>query len=123
MTTAGNDTASSREDELLASVYRRVADTAAARYAAGYDLSAGLEQFSGWLQDHAGPELDADQAVAWPGFQAALNDLPERQREAIVLRYYSGLSEDQIATAMGISRGAVKSHIARGLAALRSALR
>jgi len=48
--------------------------------------------------------------------------LPERQREAIVLRYYAGLSEGEIAAAMGISRGAVNSHTARGLSALRAAL-
>jgi RNA polymerase sigma-70 factor (sigma-E family) len=53
---------------------------------------------------------------------AALRDLPDRQREAIVLRYYADLSEAQIATAMGISRGAVKSHTSRGMAALRAAL-
>ena len=53
---------------------------------------------------------------------AALRDLPERQREAIVLRYYADLSEAQIAASMGISRGAVKSHTARGVAALRVVL-
>jgi RNA polymerase sigma-70 factor (sigma-E family) len=53
---------------------------------------------------------------------AALRALPHRQREAIVLRYYADLSEAEIATAMGISRGAVKSHTARGMAALRMAL-
>jgi len=53
---------------------------------------------------------------------AALRGLPERQREAIVLRYYADLSEAEIADTMGISRGAVKSHTARGMAALRSAL-
>ena len=52
----------------------------------------------------------------------ALRGLPGRQREAIVLRYYGDLSEAEIATAMGISRGAVKSHTARGMAALRAAL-
>src|SRR5215831_14047046 len=53
---------------------------------------------------------------------AALRELPDRQREAIVLRYYADLSEAEIATAMGISRGAVKSHTARGMTALRNAL-
>ena len=53
---------------------------------------------------------------------AALRDLPNRQREAIVLRYYADLSEAEIAATMGISRGAVKSHTARGMIALRSAL-
>lgn len=53
---------------------------------------------------------------------AALRALPERQREAIALRYYADFSEADIAKAMGISRGAVKSHTARAMAALKSIL-
>jgi RNA polymerase sigma-70 factor (sigma-E family) len=53
---------------------------------------------------------------------AALRSLPDRQREALVLRYYGDLSEAEIATAMGISRGAVKSHTARAMSALRTVL-
>ena len=53
---------------------------------------------------------------------AALRGLPERQREAIVLRYYADLSEADIAAAMRISRGAVKSHTARAMAALKAVL-
>jgi RNA polymerase sigma-70 factor (sigma-E family) len=52
----------------------------------------------------------------------ALRKLPERQREAIVLRYYADFSEAEIASAMKISRGAVKSHTARGMASLRAEL-
>lgn len=53
---------------------------------------------------------------------AALDKLPVRQRETLVLRYYSDLSEAQIAEAMGISRGSVKSHASRGMSALRELL-
>jgi len=53
---------------------------------------------------------------------SALRRLPLRQREALVLRYYLDLSEAQIASAMGISRGAVKSHTARGMSSLRTVL-
>ena len=53
---------------------------------------------------------------------AALRGLPVRQREVLVLRYYADLSEADIAQIMRISRGAVKSHAARGIAALRLAL-
>ena len=49
---------------------------------------------------------------------AALSELPRRRREVLVLRYYLGLSEAEIAAALGISAGAVKSSAARGLAAL-----
>lgn len=52
----------------------------------------------------------------------ALRELPARQREALVLRYYLDLSEAQIADAMGISAGAVKSHTARAIAAMRAVL-
>ena len=49
---------------------------------------------------------------------AALRVLPDRQREAIVLRYYADLCEAQIAAAMGVSLGAVKSHTSRGMSSL-----
>ena len=53
---------------------------------------------------------------------AALEDLAPRQREAIVLRYWMDLKEAEIATTMGISCGAVKTHTARAMAALGKAL-
>jgi RNA polymerase sigma-70 factor (sigma-E family) len=53
---------------------------------------------------------------------SALRSLPARQREAVVLRYYGDFSEADIAKAMGISRGAVKSHTARAMAALKTIL-
>jgi RNA polymerase sigma-70 factor (sigma-E family) len=52
----------------------------------------------------------------------ALRKLPVRQREALVLRYYADMTEAQIASVMGISRGAVKSHTARGMTTLRAVL-
>jgi RNA polymerase sigma-70 factor (sigma-E family) len=48
----------------------------------------------------------------------ALVALPARRREVLVLRYYLGLSEAEIAQVLGISTGTVKSTAARGLAAL-----
>jgi RNA polymerase sigma-70 factor (sigma-E family) len=49
---------------------------------------------------------------------AALSRLPPRRREVLVLRYYLGLSEAEIAGVLRISPGTVKSTAARGLAAL-----
>jgi len=54
---------------------------------------------------------------------AALARLPRRRREVLVLRYYAGLSEAEIAATLGISTGTVKSTAARGLAALARALK
>jgi len=49
---------------------------------------------------------------------AALRRLPPRQREAVVLRYFADLPEQETAAAMGVSRGTVKSTTSRALAAL-----
>lgn len=53
---------------------------------------------------------------------AALKRLPRRQRESIVLRYLSDLSEADTAAALGISPGSVKTHVHRGLGSLRAEL-
>jgi RNA polymerase sigma-70 factor (sigma-E family) len=272
MTTSGRRTGSSPEDELLSRLYQQVTGQQAARFAAGYDVAAGLERYRAWLREHAAEDRagleaiqasavmavqasaggtgavtaapdpgeavtadrttrgpagtrseiarswaggDADRAVtalysthyrslvrlavllvrdiataedlvqdsfvamhsAWPrladsdlalsyvrqsvvnrsravqrhrvvvdklapnlapdtpgGEQedinqpgrsaliSALRALPARQREVLVLRYYAELSEAQIASTMGISRGAVKSHAARAMSSLRAVL-
>ncbi len=53
---------------------------------------------------------------------SVLRGLPQRQREAIVLRYYVGLSEAEVAAAMGVRKGLVKSYLARGMSSLRPVL-
>jgi RNA polymerase sigma-70 factor (ECF subfamily) len=53
---------------------------------------------------------------------AALAALPERQRQAIVLFHYEGLSQIEIAQAMGISDEAVESLLARARRVLRGGL-
>ncbi|MDQ4031187.1 MAG: SigE family RNA polymerase sigma factor [Actinomycetota bacterium] len=53
---------------------------------------------------------------------AALGQLPPRQREVLVLRYYGGMSEAEIAAATGVSRGTVKSSASRALDVLQRIL-
>ncbi|MEU7551392.1 SigE family RNA polymerase sigma factor [Streptomyces sp. NPDC044571] len=53
---------------------------------------------------------------------AALGRLTPRRREVLVLRYWADLSEAEIATTLGISRGAVKSNASRALDALERIL-
>ena len=53
---------------------------------------------------------------------AALSGLPRRQRQAIELRYLADLSEHDAARALGISAGALKSHLHRGANSLRLVL-
>jgi RNA polymerase sigma-70 factor (sigma-E family) len=54
---------------------------------------------------------------------AALRALPARQREAVVLRHYLGLTEEQAAQTMKITRGTVKSATSRGLSTLARILK
>jgi RNA polymerase sigma-70 factor (sigma-E family) len=68
------------------------------------------------IQDSAEQEMIRSQERAQ--VLAALAALPIRRREVLVLRYYVGLSESEIAAVLGISPGTVKSTAARGLAAL-----
>ena len=72
-------------------------------------------------------QLDRDSAPADQAAMAhleheavvrALRVLPRRQREVLVLRYYDGASEAEIAEVLGISVGSVKTHASRGLHAV-----
>jgi RNA polymerase sigma-70 factor (sigma-E family) len=71
--------------------------------------------------DQTAPSAEslAMRAGTYADVLAAVRTLPARQREALVLRYYLDLSEAQTAEVMGVSTGAVKSHTARALTALR----
>jgi RNA polymerase sigma factor (sigma-70 family) len=53
---------------------------------------------------------------------AALRRLPERRRACVVLRYFSDLSVDEVASILGITAGTVKSQTARAIEQLRSEL-
>ena len=52
----------------------------------------------------------------------ALDALPQRQREVLVLRYFADMTEAQVAETLGISLGSVKAYGSRGIAALRIAM-
>jgi RNA polymerase sigma factor (sigma-70 family) len=64
--------------------------------------------------------VSEDDAIALQlTLQAALRALPRRQGQVVLLRYLADLSEEEVAGALGISEGSVKTHARRGLAALR----
>jgi RNA polymerase sigma-70 factor (sigma-E family) len=65
------------------------------------------------VADHAG-ESDMAEVV-----RRALDRLPQRMRAAVMLRYFEDMTEPEIATALGISLGTVKSTVSRAVAKLR----
>jgi RNA polymerase sigma-70 factor (sigma-E family) len=68
------------------------------------------------VPDRAGEVADRDILVR------ALAALPQRQRSVIVLRYFDGLAEAEIAVLLGCSLGTVRSQVSRGLARMRQAI-
>lgn len=64
-------------------------------------------------------ELSALPSLEHAAVVRALRSLPARQREAMALKYYGNLPEAQVASAMGVSQGAVKRHVAGAIEALR----
>ncbi|MEM8630296.1 MAG: RNA polymerase sigma factor [Pseudomonadota bacterium] len=80
------------------------------------------EDMVGFADPAPGAEgvLDATEKAA--ALQAALQELPERQRQAVVLRHIEGLSNPEIAVIMDTGVEAVESLTARGKRALTAAL-
>ena len=69
-----------------------------------------------------GVEAQMQQTARRDALQAALDDLPDRQRQAVVLRHIDGLANPEIAAILGIGVEAVESLTARGKRALEKAL-
>jgi RNA polymerase sigma factor (sigma-70 family) len=75
----------------------------------------------GTLADLPGADRAGGSSVD-PRIMAALLRLPARQRQVVALRVFLDLDTDRTAEALGVSRSAVKAHLARALGALRDDL-
>jgi RNA polymerase sigma-70 factor (sigma-E family) len=74
------------------------------------------------LAAHADPAHDhAHRVVEDDALWRRLSELPPRQRTVLVLRYYEGLADPEIAQVLGTSAATVRSHASRALATLRVA--
>ena len=69
------------------------------------------------------PQEQLEQAQVLEIIRQEVNRLPERQREAFILRYWEELDVAETAQAMSCSEGSVKTHCSRATHALASALR
>lgn len=85
----------------------------------------GLRRWSGEVRRTAGAEPD-DRVIRHEvaaRLRAALSELPERQREALHLVFYEGLTIAEASSVMGVSVGTARTHYERGKRRLRSMLR
>jgi len=72
------------------------------------------------ILDEPAPQPDhADEHADRDSLRARLSRLPRKQQAVLALRYYVGLSDNQIADELGCSPGTVRTHASRGLATLR----
>ena len=83
----------------------------------GYDVIAQAADPIG-----RAPDEELQNVEAMNGLEAAVRQLPPRQREAFMLRTFEGLDVAGTAMAMGCSEGSVKTHYSRAIHALRDAL-
>ena len=99
----------------------------AAQYAAAKVQRTELRR-KHWEQQAAQMEPNpSDSAAAWeqmaPQLNEALNELPEPDRDALLLRFFESKSMAQVGSALGTSEGAAKMRVARALDQLRGIFR
>ena len=75
------------------------------------------------LETPAEPESAAQQAQTLLQIESAIQELPTRQREAFLMRYWEELDVAETAASMGCSEGSVKTHSSRAVHALSKILR
>jgi len=101
-------------------LYRVAANLCADRLRKGRGVA--LDSLPEPADDRPGAEAALQNQARAAALQAALLALPERQRQAVVLRHIEGLGNPQIAEVMEIGVEAVESLTARGKRALAQAL-
>ncbi|MGH9190821.1 MAG: RNA polymerase sigma factor [Acidimicrobiales bacterium] len=114
--------------EALARTYAHWSKVSTLPYRDGWVLRVATNLAIDRLRRHptdrpVSPELLAEDALVLRlALTAALRGLPRRQREAIALHYLGDLTDAEVALALKVSVGTVKTHIHRGLESLRSRL-
>ena len=84
--------------------------------------SPGFRPLDRDMPDAAGPHTDAENAQLGRAIATAVSALPPQQRAAFLLREYHGFHYGEIARALEVDAGTVKSRLGRARASLRQAL-
>jgi len=117
--------------DVLVRAYERWAHIGALEYPNAYVRRMVVNEFLSWRRKWSRVEpfdvaahgiAQSDHAEAYAERTAVLSDLaklPRKQRAVLVLRYYDGLSDAEIAEVLGCSAGTVRGYASRALATLR----
>jgi RNA polymerase sigma-70 factor (ECF subfamily) len=108
---------------LVRNTYRSRSYRQALTLDAGEESESGPSLASQLVGREALPSAAAEAAETADRVRRAVSDLPEKGRVALVLYYYQGLSYDEIATALEVPLGTVKSRIHNAMARLGDTIR
>ena len=111
-----------RRQKVRQSLFTNLGDFQSEGTDGDFDLLEALH-FADELNQTESAETTTERAQILLAIEAAIQELPGRQREAFLLRYWEELDVAETASAMGCSVGSVKTHCSRAVAALASALR
>ena len=118
---AGNSTLTTWSMGIVINVVREMR-----RASAKHDLGSDTDAACGFADQEAsdpGPARSASHGEQAMLLRAGLNELPDRQREAIVLRFFEELSVEETAAAMDCAPGTIKATVHQALRALRNKLK
>jgi RNA polymerase sigma-70 factor (ECF subfamily) len=93
------------------------------RSASRHETSESASGVAHVSDEKGSPDQSASQTEQASLLRAGLDDLPDRQREAIVLRFFEDLSVEETAAAMNCAEGTVKATVHQALRTLRNKLK
>ena len=110
-----------RRQKVRGALFRNFSDFEPAGGDEDFDILEVLEAFAGEASAESASEA-VSRGQVFALIESQIADLPARQREAFLLRYWEELDVSETALAMGCSEGSVKTHCSRAVHALAKAL-
>lgn len=111
-----------RRQKVRGAVMRNFSDFESAGDDGDFDILETLEALDGSTATESASD-SVSRAQILLAIEAQIEQLPGRQREAFLLRYWEELDVAETAAAMGCSEGSVKTHCSRAVHALAKALK